>query len=155
MGTAIRPIYYRTIQGETGVQGVVGATGIQTSYGSGLAGQVLTTNDTGNAVWQSIAINNQVNTSYTLQNTDNGKLVVLENVSSISVTVPNNNSVSIPTGSRIDILQKGVGSVTLVQDSGVVINSKGGNKKINGQYVAATIIKVDTDTWYLFGDLTT
>jgi len=161
MGATNRPIYYTIAQGETGVQGssgvigIQGVTGIQgTSYGVGSAGQILTTDDTGNVVWQSIAINNQTGISYTLQITDNGKLVTFENASPISVTVPSDNLASIPVGSRIDILQKGAGAVTLVQDSGVVINSKGGNKKTNGRYVAVSLIKTDSNSWYLVGDLT-
>ena len=161
MGTTNRPVYYKTVQGMTGIQGINGVTGIQgatgiqgSSYGVGSAGQILTTNDTGNVVWQSIAVNNQTGISYTLQITDNGKLVTFENASPIAVTVPSHNLVSIPVGSRIDILQKGAGAVTLVQDSGVVINSKGGNKKTNGQYVAVSLIKTDSNSWYLVGDLT-
>lgn len=100
-----------------------------------------------------VTINAYTSTDYTLQTSDIGSFITLDNASPITVTIP--NSSSIPVGSRFDLFQKGVGSVTFVEGSGVTIRSKGNNKKINGQYVTVTIIKAEETIWYLIGDLTT
>jgi hypothetical protein len=39
--------------------------------------------------------------------------------------------------------------------AGVTLNSTGGKTKTTGQYSVATLIKVGTDEWVLFGDITT
>lgn len=97
-------------------------------------------------------INNQTGTTYTLVLTDSGKKVILDNASPVAVTIPQNSSVAFPAGTQIDFIQKGAGKVTF-SGSGVTINSKSSNKSIGAQYVGVTLLKTDTDTWYLFGDL--
>ena len=59
-----------------------------------------------------------------------------------------------PTGSLISFIQTGSGQTTLTAGSGVTINSEGSKLKIKAQYALAGIIKVDTDTWVAFGNLT-
>ena len=91
--------------------------------------------------------------SYTLVLGDMFKLVTMSNASANNLTIPPNSSVAFPLMTRIDVAQVGAGQTTLVEGSGVTINSKSGNKKITGQYSAATIIKTGTDTWLAIGDL--
>jgi hypothetical protein len=45
------------------------------------------------------------------------------------------------------------GAVTFVQGSGVNILSKNSNKNIASRWSGATIVKTDTNTWVLIGDL--
>lgn len=104
--------------------------------------------DLSNVVIQSI--NPQTGTTYTFVSTDKNKLVTFGNASPIVVTVPTNASVPFPIGTRIDCAQVLVGSVTF---SGVTINSKMGNKTINGQWVVVSLFKTGTDVWLLVGDL--
>jgi len=99
-----------------------------------------------------VSINPQVGITYQLAIEDVGKLVTLNNASPIAVTIPTNLIVPFSIGTQIDFIQKGVGKVTF-SGAGVTINSKGSNKSINGQNVAVSLIKEDTDTWYLIGDL--
>lgn len=99
-------------------------------------------------------INTQTGTSYTLVLNDIGKVITLSNASAITLTIPQNSSVAFPVGTQIELVQLGAGAVT-VGGSGVTINSKSSNKKTNGQYVAVSLLKTATDTWLLFGDLTT
>ena len=100
------------------------------------------------------SINNQVGTTYQLKETDVNKLVTLDNALPITVTVPNNGTEGMEIGSHIELVQKGIGKVTFAEGLGVTIKSKNGNKTVNGQNVAVSLIKEDVDTWYLFGDLT-
>ena len=70
------------------------------------------------------------------------------------LTVPLNSSVPFIIGQRMDVVQTGAGQTTIVPVLGVTINSKNSNKKIAARYSGATLIKTDTDTWLLIGDLT-
>jgi hypothetical protein len=91
-------------------------------------------------------------TNYTLQLSDAGKTVVMDSSSDTTVTIPTNSSVPFLIGQRLDIIRYGTGNVTI--GGSVVINSKNSNKKIATRYSGATLIKIETDTWLLIGDLT-
>jgi len=93
-------------------------------------------------------------TAYTLVIGDAGKLVTMSNASANTLTVPPNSSVAFPTGTRIDVLQKGAGQTTIAAGSGVTINSKASALNLSAQYSGATLIKYGTDTWFAVGDLT-
>ena len=97
-------------------------------------------------------INSQTGTSYTLAAADNGKIVTLDNSSAITVTVPANSSVAMPTGAMVNIMQKGAGEVSVTGATGVTVNSGNGYKS-RAQYSVATVVKLDTDSWVLIGDI--
>lgn len=97
--------------------------------------------------------NAQTGTTYTLALTDEGKLVTLSNASAITLTVPPNSSVAFDVGTYIDLAQIGAGQVTVAQGSGVTVNATPG-LKFRAQYAGASLRKIATDTWLLFGDLT-
>ena len=99
-----------------------------------------------------IAINTQI-TGYTLSLTDQNKLVEMSAATSINVTVPAYSAVNFSTGVQILLVRGGSGEVSGVADSGVTIKSANNYLSLNNQYSPATLLKVDTDTWYLFGDL--
>ena len=71
----------------------------------------------------------------------------------ITLTVPPSNTVNFPIGSQILIARGGVGAVSVVGGSGVTIKSANNFLNLNYTYSGATLVKVATDTWYLFGDL--
>jgi hypothetical protein len=93
--------------------------------------------------------------SYTLAVADAGKVIEMNVASANDLTIPLNDSVAIPVGSTIDIIQYGEGQTTIVATSGVTIRSKEGNLKLTGQYSGATLYKRGTDEWVVVGDLTT
>ena len=97
-------------------------------------------------------LNDQTGTTYTLVLTDLAKLVTLSNAGAITLTVPLNSSVAFAIGDRIDLLQKGAGQVTVAAAGGVTINSTPG-LKLRAQWSSATLVKLDTNTWVLIGDL--
>jgi len=96
---------------------------------------------------------NNPSTSYTLALTDSGKLVQPHSASANDLTIPPNSSVAFPVGTQILVVQVGAGQVTLVEGSGVLIESKDGNKKLSGQFSAVTLIQRATDVWLAIGDL--
>lgn len=123
----------------------------------GNEGKILTT-DGESPSWitgpSSLIVENAPTTSYTLVLLDRDKLVNMNVGSANNLTVPLNSTVAFPIGTQILIAQKGAGQTTVVATGGVTINSSGGKLKLTGQYSAATLIKIATDTWLLSGDLT-
>ena len=93
--------------------------------------------------------------SYTLVISDNYKLVTISNAGAVDLTVPPNSSVPFPIGANITIVGIGAGQVTVVEGSGVTINSADGALKLRLQYSTGTLIKIATDTWLLIGDIST
>ena len=93
--------------------------------------------------------------SYTLVLTDRDKLVEMDNASANTLTVPLNASVAFPIGTQIIVVQKGAGQTRIVGIAGVTLYSESSHSYIVGQYGLATLIKCDTDTWYLGGNLET
>lgn len=98
-----------------------------------------------------LTLNAQTGTSYTLVLADRDKLVTLNNAAAITLTVPTNASVAYATGAVINIQQIGAGQVTVVGDTGVTVNGTG--TKTRAQWSAASLVKTATDTWTLIGDI--
>jgi hypothetical protein len=96
---------------------------------------------------------NRQTASYTLVIGDADKLVEMNVGSANNLTIPLNSSVAFATGTQILLAQYGAGQTTVVATSGVTIRSSGGKLKLNVQYSGATLIKIATDEWYLFGDI--
>jgi hypothetical protein len=96
---------------------------------------------------------NRQTASYTLVLGDADKLVEINNASANNLTVPPNSSVAFSTGTQILLAQYGAGQTTIVAGSGVTIRSNGGKLKLSAQYSGATLIKIASDEWYLFGDI--
>jgi hypothetical protein len=100
-----------------------------------------------------LVVTNRQTASYTLVLSDADKLVEMNVGSANNLTVPLNSSVAFATGTQILLAQYGAGQTTIVATSGVTVRSNGGKLKLNLQYSGATLIKIDTDEWYLFGDI--
>jgi hypothetical protein len=96
--------------------------------------------------------NAQTGTSYTLVLTDVAKVISLTNAAAITLTVPTNASVAFPVGTQILLYQGGAGQVTI--SSSATIRSQGSKLKLIAQYAVAGLLKVATDEWVAFGNLT-
>ena len=93
------------------------------------------------------SINDQTGTAYTLVAGDNGKVVVLNNGSAITLTVPSGLGV----GFNCTVVQKGAGQVTFSASS-TTINNRQSHTKIAGQHGVASICAIVADTFVLAGD---
>ena len=100
-----------------------------------------------------LIVANRQTASYTLVLGDADKLVEMNVGSANNLTVPLNSSVAFATGTQILLAQYGAGQTTIVATSGVTVRSNGAKLKLNVQYSGATLIKIDTNEWYLFGDI--
>lgn len=96
---------------------------------------------------------NRQTASYTLVLSDADKLVEMNVATANNLTIPLNSSVAFSTGTQILLAQYGAGQTTIVATSGVTVRSNGGKLKLNAQYSGATLIKIASDEWYLFGDI--
>jgi hypothetical protein len=102
---------------------------------------------------ETIPLNAQTGTTYTLAVGDAGELVTLSNASAITLTVPTNASVPFAIGTQITIAQSGAGQVTISPAVGVTVSAADTATKLRTQWSAATLIKTNTNNWILIGDI--
>jgi hypothetical protein len=67
--------------------------------------------------------------------------------------VPTNATVPFAIGTQITITQAGAGQVTVAGAVGVTVNSSDNFLKLRVQWSAATLIKTNTNSWILIGDI--
>lgn len=85
--------------------------------------------------------------SYILTSSDSGGVVAADGT--LTITIP---SGTFTTGERVDVINKGTGTVTFA-GNGVTINSKDGALTLDSQYAAATIVFESSSVAYLIGDI--
>ncbi len=93
--------------------------------------------------------------NYTVNAAAAGKTIYMDSSSDLTVTIPLNSTAPIDNYVKMDFIRGGSGKVTFTGPVGVSIVSKFGNKNIAGQYAVGTLLKVNTNTWLLVGDLIT
>lgn len=97
-------------------------------------------------------------TSDTLVVTDaDNKLITYSNTGTTTITVPPFSSVAMTTGSVVNVIKIGSGgTISIIQGAGVTLASSGAtstNPVITGNFKAASIVKVSTDSWYVVGGI--
>jgi hypothetical protein len=104
-------------------------------------------------------VSKTINTySLTLNNlvlADANKIIKVDNGSANDLRIPTNASHAFPIGTEIIVIQYGTGQTTIAPTAGVTMRSNGGKNKLSAQYSVATLIKIGTNEWTLFGDITT
>jgi hypothetical protein len=120
-------------QGEPGLQGEPGPTGADGGWSTAQA------------------INFQTGTSYFLESSDIGKLVILNNSDPVSVIVA--NGLGLAPGQRIDLMALGAGSVTVNTFGGGVFINQTPGRKLRDRYSAATLVCINFNDYVLVGDL--
>jgi hypothetical protein len=95
----------------------------------------------------------RTSTSSTFALSDSYSIITLTNASAITVTVPANATVAFPVGTVIDLIQGGAGQVTIAAAGGVTVRSFQSRVNLAGQYAAGSLVKKDTNTWDLVGNL--
>ena len=89
--------------------------------------------------------------NYTLALTDANDLIQVSTTA--TVFVPINSDVPFSTKTEIHLLQTGTGQITVTAGTtGVTVNATPG-LKTRAQWSMATLIKLDTNSWVLVGDL--
>ncbi|MEM7578256.1 MAG: hypothetical protein AAF316_00130 [Cyanobacteria bacterium P01_A01_bin.80] len=94
------------------------------------------------------------NASRTLDSSDINNFLLCENTANIILTIPNN--VNIPVNSEINITQDSTGKVTISPESGVSLSGDGRSNQsftLLNQYALATLKKVSSTSWRIYGAL--
>jgi hypothetical protein len=95
--------------------------------------------------------------AYTLVLGDQGDILLASNGATAgTITIPTNATVAFPTGTQITVIQTAAGQLTIQGAGGVTVNSTGATAtapKLRAQNSSATLIKTDTNTWYVLGDI--
>ena len=85
---------------------------------------------------------------------DSGKHFRSTTAGNITLSIPTNATVAFPTGTAISIVEQAAGNILVNAISGVTLyhagNSTAGNRVIS-TFGVATLMKVDSDTWFISG----
>jgi hypothetical protein len=96
--------------------------------------------------------------SHNLELSDAGRTIQMNATGANTVAIPPNSIVPFPIGTQIAFVQIGLGQTSFASlgtgAATVEILSKNSNRRISSRYSPATLIKRDTNTWILIGDLT-
>ena len=97
-------------------------------------------------------------TSDTILITDiNNYLITYSSTSSVAITIPTNTTAAIPVGSVINLIKIGAsGTITISGAVGVTLSSAAvvsTAPTITTAFSAASLIKVDTNSWYCVGKI--
>lgn len=93
-------------------------------------------------------------TTYTLQLSDKDKMIESLLDVPVTITIPPETQVAFPVGTTITIMQAGTGQVTVdIAEPAYMTLRYTPSNTTRTQFSSATLIKRDTDIWYLMGDL--
>lgn len=95
-------------------------------------------------------------TSYTLQLTDQQKLLLFSSATAVAVTIPLNSVVALPIGTQITLVQNNTGQMTISGAVGVTVTSTGSTAnqpKTRAIYSAITVIQTSINNWLAVGDI--
>lgn len=90
--------------------------------------------------------------AYSIALTDNQKIIECTGSVAVDITVLPSASVAFPNGYETTVFQRGTGKIRILAGSGVTILSTPG-VYLRAQYSGATLVRRDTNVWFLFGDL--
>lgn len=96
-----------------------------------------------------LAFNEQAVTNYTVQDSDENKVIAMTNAAANTVTL---NAGVMQGTLQFGIAQLGVGATTIVAGAGVTINSIG-TLQVRGQYAMVGLVQMAQDNWLLIGNM--
>jgi hypothetical protein len=88
--------------------------------------------------------------NYTLALNDKASVVQMNVAGANTVTIPTNAAVTFDIGVQIVVTQLGAGATSIAGDTGVTVYPTG-TLTLPSRYSSATLVKVASDTWYVFG----
>jgi len=103
-------------------------------------------------VFGQLTLPNTQTASYTFQTSDSGKIIVVDSASQTTLTI--SDEVNFEIGSKIIVMQKGLGQVNFSASVSItILNKTGTEKATSSQNAIATLLKISETNWILFGDL--
>jgi len=108
--------------------------------------------------FKGVAINAQTGVTYTVVLADGlNKVITVDNASANAFKIPTDASVAFPTGTIINVYNKGAGACTIsAVTSGTTAITSGAavsNSPIVNQFAAASCIKLAANTWIVVGKI--
>jgi hypothetical protein len=98
-----------------------------------------------------VAVNTQTS-SYVAVLSDANQLVVMNDASANTFTVPENSSVAFSVGTTLTVVQLGAGQVTLTAGAGTTFHNPS-SATTRAQYSTVSMVQVSANVWILGGDL--
>lgn len=90
--------------------------------------------------------------AYTLQASDDGLYLRTTSASAVAITVPPRSVVPFRDGVVIHLRNAGAGQITVVQGTGVTVNTAA-TLKARTQHSSIMLVHIEDDEWDLIGDL--
>lgn len=94
-----------------------------------------------------------VTTSYILQLIDQSCIIRVNSPTNVNVTIPHSTTANFKIGTQIIIIQEGIGRVTFAGATNVTLFANDSRFKTYGQWSGAVVIKIESNTWVLGGDI--
>ena len=91
-----------------------------------------------------------ISSDYTLQDTDNFKLIIVDSASPVTITVDGLDEFP-NIGEYTEVIRQGTGSVTFTSTNGLTINSIG--LSLTDQYSGCSLIKTSSGVYNIIGDV--
>ena len=136
---------------QTGLQAVVDDTTPQLGGSLDTQGNAITGNYSTDGHRTSII---ESTSARTLSLTDAGGRILFQNASASTCTIPTNDTAAFPIDTEIDLVDMTDGLLTTVADTGVTLNGvSAGSTSTTAKYAGATLIKIGTDSWLVFGKI--
>lgn len=101
------------------------------------------------AIVSLIPLSEHIGTEYTVQSSDNGKLITLNDSSPITLIIPD----GLVVGFNFIVLQLGTGTVTLSMGGSDTLVSVGNETSFASQYAAVSVVKITSSQWSAIGSL--
>jgi hypothetical protein len=128
-------------------------------YTQSAANTLFSTNNFVNSTFLTIAEANQrqfvaenlVTTNYTLQLSDVGKVVAVNNAATATVTIPLNSAVAFPIGTIINVYSMTAQQVFVAAATGVTLRPAN-SVRLFSQYTEISLRKRDTNEWVASGN---
>lgn len=154
-GTAGTALNVTTLAGTvTTLAGTAGtAVNLTTTQGSVTATQGSVINIVNQPLGTAIGTAATAGSVYPLVTSDAGKLLFCGGTASGTVAIPISSSQNFAVGQKVDLVQMGTGTVTVVAGTAGVTLRSTPSAVLRTQYSAASVIKIGTDEWLLMGDL--
>jgi len=92
----------------------------------------------------------KINTNYTLTEADDGNVIKAENITDITLTIPQN----LPIGFNVSVYQTNTGTITITGASGVTLRNRLSCFVTAGKDAGAGIISTEANNFHITGDLT-
>jgi hypothetical protein len=90
--------------------------------------------------------------SYSIDLNDAGKVITVDSSSPSTIALPTNAELPIANGFKFDVVRLGTGTV-VISSSATVLSKNPSAAYIDSQYGRVTVIKLDTNTWLVTGDV--